>query len=73
MDSKQIQKKLRQRVRQHVRQLGNQTVMAEVSGVDLATVSRFVRGKQVLTMPTAERLARAVGCELRLVERGRST
>ncbi len=41
------------------------------SGVDQATLSRFVRGKVGLTLVTIDRLCRTLGLELRKKPKGR--
>lgn len=45
----------------------SQSVLAETSGVSLATVKRTESGKHVPTLPHVEQMARALGCTLRLV------
>lgn len=45
----------------------SQSVLAETSGVSLATVKRTESGKHAPTLPHLEQMARALGCTLRLV------
>ncbi len=39
-------------------------VLSRASGVDEGTLSRFVRGERTLTLPTASKVAAALGLEL---------
>jgi plasmid maintenance system antidote protein VapI len=43
----------------------NITQLGELSGVDKAQISRFVNEKRTLTLESAERIAEALGLELK--------
>jgi ribosome-binding protein aMBF1 (putative translation factor) len=39
--------------------------LAAASGVDQGIISRFIRGDRTMTLPTADKLCRVLGLELR--------
>jgi plasmid maintenance system antidote protein VapI len=43
--------------------------LAEVSGVDTGILSRFLGAKRTMTLPTADKVCRALGLELRSIRR----
>jgi transcriptional regulator with XRE-family HTH domain len=57
-----------------IRQVRSQSELARYAGVDKAVISRFVRGERSMTLDTADRILKAMGCfRLTISKRGYST
>ena len=59
-------------IRQAIKQSGQTSVeIARQTGVSRSQISRFLRGERTLTIPTAEKIGKLLGLELRKKEGGR--
>jgi len=66
--SKDIEKQLIEAIRAAIRGGMSMNEVAQAGGVDHAALSRLLNGKRSLSLPSAAKLARVLGLELRKVE-----
>ena len=65
--TKPLADSLRNEIRRAERRGITQYRIAKESGVSAGQLSRLMHGKVVPRLDTAERIARAIGCEIRLI------